>query len=186
MSIRKAYLVLYNLAACAGWAYVIALTFLNARAGASPAAFWASVGPALVLVQTSAALEIVHAALGLVPSGVGTTALQVRGPARACACVCASAARVHARAAHGGLAVVWGARVRWWCARGDGWLRAHCMTCTAPAPQDASRLIVLHGYTMVSKASQVRPLAAVAAVAARAWTVCWPAARACPKRTSRP
>ena len=104
---KEMYLVAYNALCCLGWAYVLALgvpslyaSFAAARAGgaaflaalqtagaalyrATPAtAGWSdeaspSLASALNLVQGAAALEVVHAAAGLVRSPVLVTMLQV-------------------------------------------------------------------------------------------------------------
>lgn len=95
--ILRVYLLAYNLASLAGWAYVLFRLFdhlstmsssftwaslfphhqehraLVARASTSYADF----GDVVRWVQTSAILEVVHVALGFVRSGLGTTASQV-------------------------------------------------------------------------------------------------------------
>jgi len=73
----KAYLAFYNLAACVGWAYMCYLVFGSLISGESAAEMWVKAGPVLKIVQTSAILEIAHAALKLVRSPVGPTFLQV-------------------------------------------------------------------------------------------------------------
>ena len=79
------YLAAYNLACMAGWAYVLwlgAREFVSARGGgAQPLSalrgVWRAVRSPLFVVQWAAVLEVAHAAVGIVPSPVFTTALQV-------------------------------------------------------------------------------------------------------------
>ena len=80
----EAYLVLYNSACMLGWLYVLVLAARSAwAAGAaklSPAALdgvWAAAAAPLEVVQWAMCLEVAHAALRIVPSPVGTTAMQV-------------------------------------------------------------------------------------------------------------
>ena len=73
-----AYLVLYNAACAVGWAYVLYLTLLHAASGPADArTLWAALALPLTAVQSAAALEVAHAALGLVSSPVLTVAIQV-------------------------------------------------------------------------------------------------------------
>jgi very-long-chain (3R)-3-hydroxyacyl-CoA dehydratase len=75
-SLAQLYLILYNAAAIAAWGYLdvlLASHFLAHGLSVSP---WAVVELPLKIAQTSAVLEIVHAALGLVRSNPATTALQ--------------------------------------------------------------------------------------------------------------
>jgi very-long-chain (3R)-3-hydroxyacyl-CoA dehydratase len=76
-SLRRQYLIAYNLAMLGGWA-LVALRLLRALTRGGPVAhelFSASRGPVRSLLLASC-LEIVHAALKLVRSPVGTTAVQ--------------------------------------------------------------------------------------------------------------
>ena len=73
----KPYLILYNAASAAGWAYVLFLAVTGLAAEKTPTEAWATFGEALTLVQSTMALEIVHALLGFVRSPVFVTALQV-------------------------------------------------------------------------------------------------------------
>mmetsp|Transcript_17654 Transcript_17654/g.32501 ORF Transcript_17654/g.32501 Transcript_17654/m.32501 type:complete len:737 (+) Transcript_17654:103-2313(+) len=71
------YLVLYNLASCAGWALVwwhVAQVVIN---GEEPARVWERAGIELQVVQSMAALEILHSMLRLVKSPLMTVFLQV-------------------------------------------------------------------------------------------------------------
>jgi very-long-chain (3R)-3-hydroxyacyl-CoA dehydratase len=87
MGLKDAYLVLYNSACCAGWAYVwyaACTTILDKVANQSPfgdasAQVYAHDDTATMLTyaQSAALLEILHAALGLVRSPVMVTAMQV-------------------------------------------------------------------------------------------------------------
>jgi len=67
MGLKTAYLVGYNVASMAGWAWLWALLYKHyAPQAGKPllemdhASLYGSVGPALDLVQTAAVLEIVH------------------------------------------------------------------------------------------------------------------------------
>eukprot|EP01102_Stenamoeba_stenopodia_P013163 TRINITY_DN422_c0_g1_i2.p1 TRINITY_DN422_c0_g1~~TRINITY_DN422_c0_g1_i2.p1 ORF type:complete len:736 (-),score=167.61 TRINITY_DN422_c0_g1_i2:147-2354(-) len=73
----KAYLFLYNILASAGWAYVLFLVIQSWQAGLSAAELWKKIEFPLQVVQTSAALEIVHSLVGLVRSPVVATLMQV-------------------------------------------------------------------------------------------------------------
>lgn len=74
----RGYLLLYNLSMTVGWSLVLArlAASLSAAPGAHAAAY-AAAAPALRVAQTGAALEVAHAACGLVRAPVATTALQV-------------------------------------------------------------------------------------------------------------
>lgn len=76
MSVKTAYLSLYNAASMAGWAYVLALSAQHFQAGGKPEGLYGAIEEPLKIVQTTAILEIAHAALGLVRSPVATTAIQ--------------------------------------------------------------------------------------------------------------
>ena len=67
MSVSKAYLLAYNAAQAAGWAYLLYLLspHLSQTLG-NGAKIYAKVEFVLKLFQTAAVLEIVHAAVGLV------------------------------------------------------------------------------------------------------------------------
>ena len=69
------YLILYNAAQTLGWSYI---AVAGARAySESPSKLYSAVEMPLQLFQTMAALEILHAMLGLVRSNVFVTAFQV-------------------------------------------------------------------------------------------------------------
>ncbi|CCG81038.1 Protein tyrosine phosphatase [Taphrina deformans PYCC 5710] len=72
----KKYLVLYNTCEAVLWAAVLARLFFVGRIAGYRAAH-DEVSTFLIWVQTSAALEVVHVALGLVPSPLLTTIMQV-------------------------------------------------------------------------------------------------------------
>jgi len=78
----KAWLLLYNLASAAGWAYIVYITATSFLNGLSPAQLWEEVGDALIWVQTAAVLEILHCLLRWVRSPLMTTVMQVGGCAR--------------------------------------------------------------------------------------------------------
>jgi len=73
----KAYLIFYNFASAAGWAYVLHLAIQCYLAGNTPTEAWAVFGQPLMIVQTTMAFEILHALFGLVRSPVFVTTLQV-------------------------------------------------------------------------------------------------------------
>lgn len=77
MSPVKAYLVVYNLASAAGWAYVLYICFVAYYAGNSATELWEKLNGPLTIVQTGALMEVVHALIGVVPSPVFTVAMQV-------------------------------------------------------------------------------------------------------------
>lgn len=74
----RGYLFAYNLSMTLGWSLVLyrLLAALSASPGAHAAAY-AAHQPYLRVAQTGAALEVLHAAVGLVRAPVATTALQV-------------------------------------------------------------------------------------------------------------
>jgi len=73
----KAWLIAYNLASAVGWGYVLLLSLTALKDGKSPAQAWAAIGTPLLVVQSTMAFEIVHAVVGMVPSPVFVTAMQV-------------------------------------------------------------------------------------------------------------
>ncbi len=73
----KAYLLLYNLASAAGWAFTFYKVAKSLAAGDSGAELWAKVGTTITIVQSAAALEIVHSMLRMVRSPLLPTFLQV-------------------------------------------------------------------------------------------------------------
>lgn len=73
----KAYLLGYNGALFAGWSYVLAQVALNYVNGGTPDTLYPLIQQALMVSQTAAALEILHALLKLVRSPVFTTFVQV-------------------------------------------------------------------------------------------------------------
>jgi len=88
MGLKEAYLIVYNGLCCVGWANVWALAVLSVVAGLSTEKLplgevlsnvYATEGLArmLVISQTAALMEILHAAVGLVRSPVMVTAMQV-------------------------------------------------------------------------------------------------------------
>jgi very-long-chain (3R)-3-hydroxyacyl-CoA dehydratase len=84
MSVIKAYLFFYNLISAVGWAYVLYLTsttiFYQHQAGKNweniATACWDTVSPTLKVVQSLAAMEIVHSGVGFVKSPLGSTVMQ--------------------------------------------------------------------------------------------------------------
>ena len=95
MKVTDLYLVLYNLLSCAGWAYLLNLTFASYfQLNLKPSAFWNQIGSkpfavgpvsfggygALHVIQSAAFLEVVHVAIGLVPSSLFANVMQVSWP----------------------------------------------------------------------------------------------------------
>ncbi|KAH6564989.1 hypothetical protein BASA50_001612 [Batrachochytrium salamandrivorans] len=77
-SLITAWLIAYNVASFAGWAYVLyQISISMVYSGGNYEASYASVGHLLSIVQLCALLEVVHAFVGAVKSPVGTTAMQV-------------------------------------------------------------------------------------------------------------
>lgn len=81
-ALTTGYLVLYNAASAAGWGYLIyQIAMYYAAQKPSPLEWhhdtlYDEIGDTLKIVQTSAILEVLHAAFGLVRSPVMTTAIQ--------------------------------------------------------------------------------------------------------------
>uniref|UniRef100_A0A6B2KYF3 very-long-chain (3R)-3-hydroxyacyl-CoA dehydratase n=1 Tax=Arcella intermedia TaxID=1963864 RepID=A0A6B2KYF3_9EUKA len=77
MSLKKLYLLGFNLVSASGWGYVLFNTASALASGATPDQLWSKFGSTLILVQSLALLEVVHAKIKLVPSPVLTTLIQV-------------------------------------------------------------------------------------------------------------
>jgi very-long-chain (3R)-3-hydroxyacyl-CoA dehydratase len=76
--IVRLYLIAYNLVSAAGWAAVWLLIVHHLATASSPiSTLYSRIQLPLKIVQTLAAVELLHAALGLVRSGLITTALQL-------------------------------------------------------------------------------------------------------------
>lgn len=73
----KAYLVLYNLASAAVWAFVLQSVVAAFLSETPPVDAWAQIATPLAVVQSTMVLEILHALLGLVRSPVAVTTMQV-------------------------------------------------------------------------------------------------------------
>ena len=71
------YLGAYNLVCAFGWAWVAVILVQSYQAGLSGSEYWAAVWPVISVVQSLAALEIVHSAMRLVRSPVFSTFIQV-------------------------------------------------------------------------------------------------------------
>ena len=76
-SLISSYLLLYNLTAAAGWAWLLLASVKNIAAGANFGLLWQETESMLKIVQTMACLEIIHSAVGFVKSPVFTTFMQV-------------------------------------------------------------------------------------------------------------
>lgn len=75
MPLKTRYLLLYNLVSLSAWTYLTARVLIHIDVASHGNALLADV----TALQTAAALEVVHAVLGLVRSSPATTALQVGG-----------------------------------------------------------------------------------------------------------
>ncbi len=75
--VATGYLVLYNLASCAGWAAVWWEVAQAVRSGSGAAGLWQRAALTLAVVQSLAALEVLHSVVRLVKSPVMTVVLQV-------------------------------------------------------------------------------------------------------------
>eukprot|EP01095_Lingulamoeba_sp_RSL-Kostka_P001130 TRINITY_DN115_c1_g1_i1.p1 TRINITY_DN115_c1_g1~~TRINITY_DN115_c1_g1_i1.p1 ORF type:complete len:240 (+),score=57.79 TRINITY_DN115_c1_g1_i1:77-796(+) len=72
------YLMLYNTAQCAGWAFILYHTNLNLLDENNTVAdLWNKVSLVLLIFQNAAVLEVVHSLVGFVPSHWFTTLLQI-------------------------------------------------------------------------------------------------------------
>lgn len=78
-SLKNLYLLGYNVACAAGWAYVLITCAQHIVSGKSeqPQALYDEVEQVLKIVQTAAIMEVLHALLGVVRSPWFTTLLQV-------------------------------------------------------------------------------------------------------------
>jgi len=74
--IVRSYLIAYNFAQAAGWAYIL-YAMVAHLAAAGSASYWSVVGPMLVIFQYAAMLEIAHPLLGMVRTSAFTTAMQI-------------------------------------------------------------------------------------------------------------
>jgi hypothetical protein len=92
MKVTEVYLVLYNLLSCAGWAYILSITLASYfQLNLKPSEFWNQIGTkpftigsvsfggygALHVIQSAAFLEVLHVAIGLVPSSIFSNVMQV-------------------------------------------------------------------------------------------------------------
>lgn len=75
-SLVRAYLVAYNVACIFGWGYMDYLIASHFWGGGSKDGLWSRVSLPLKILQTAAAVEVLHAAFGWVRSGVFTAFLQ--------------------------------------------------------------------------------------------------------------
>ncbi|KAI8048991.1 tyrosine phosphatase-like protein [Syncephalis plumigaleata] len=76
----QAYLIVYNVASCIAWGHVLQRAIVHLTTHGLVAGLptlYADIGDELRWVQTAAALEIIHSALGFVRSPLSTTMMQV-------------------------------------------------------------------------------------------------------------
>ena len=74
---KSLYLIVYNLLSAAGWAVVLAHVFEALYAQRTPAQLWDNVGETLTIVQTAAAMEMLHSLLGVTRTPFMSAFLQV-------------------------------------------------------------------------------------------------------------
>jgi len=74
---KRAYLLVYNAASAAAWAFCTLRAASLAVAGAGAGEVYPEIQRTLLAAQTAMLLEVAHSALGLVPSPVATVAVQV-------------------------------------------------------------------------------------------------------------
>lgn len=77
LNLQKLYFVLYNGVMCAGWSSILYKVAEHFHSGGSADGVYAKVALPLVVFQTGAVAEVIHAMTGLVRSPVATTFLQV-------------------------------------------------------------------------------------------------------------
>ena len=77
VSIGNLYLIAYNGGCMAGWGYALLLALMALATGGELTGTWAAMGISVQAAQWAMALEIVHAAVGLVRSPLLTTFMQV-------------------------------------------------------------------------------------------------------------
>ncbi|CAH3179259.1 unnamed protein product [Porites lobata] len=75
--IAKVYLVLYNVILTLGWSIILVLSVQHLVKKKSHIGLYSSVEKPLQVFQSAAILEVLHCAIGLVPSSVVLTAFQV-------------------------------------------------------------------------------------------------------------
>lgn len=92
----QAYLVLYNAAQTLGWAYALGLILQGVREGGMQRAY-SHAGETVCFLQMFSLLETVHAALGLVRSGVGPSFLHWSGRSHALLAVVSKFPELQAR-----------------------------------------------------------------------------------------
>lgn len=98
-SLVRAYLFLYNAAQAIGWAFALGLIVQGVREGGMQRAY-AHAGSTVCALQLAAILETLHAALGLVRSGVPASLLHWSGRSHALLAVVARFAELQARPLH--------------------------------------------------------------------------------------
>lgn len=73
----KAYLLLYNGLQTVGWTYLLAISAIHFLNRGTLDTFWYEIKWTVIIFQNAALLEVFHALIGLVPSGVFLTLMQV-------------------------------------------------------------------------------------------------------------
>ncbi|KAF9795150.1 hypothetical protein SFRURICE_004522 [Spodoptera frugiperda] len=76
-AIGKFYLIAYNAIQTLGWSYMLMISFVHFLDRGSLDTFWPVIKTTVVIFQNAAVLEVVHALIGLVPSGVAVVLPQV-------------------------------------------------------------------------------------------------------------
>ncbi|CAI5485291.1 unnamed protein product [Closterium sp. Naga37s-1] len=106
-SLTKSYLAAYNLAQAAGWAAALAAMMYSATTTASIAGAFHSAWPLVYVCQFASILETVHAATGLVRSGVVAPLVQWLGRSFVLFAVVGRTPALHTHAALFVLLAVW-------------------------------------------------------------------------------
>lgn len=75
--VGKLYLIAYNTVQTLGWSYLLWQTLIHFLNRGTLDTFWKEIKWTVVIFQNAAVLEVLHAAVGLVPSGVFITLAQV-------------------------------------------------------------------------------------------------------------
>lgn len=77
-AISKAYLLFYNILQAVGWSYIFIISCIHfSQNGFTPKGLFLAAELPLKIFQSAAVFEILHSAIGLVPSSTSITAIQV-------------------------------------------------------------------------------------------------------------
>mmetsp|Transcript_15676 Transcript_15676/g.43856 ORF Transcript_15676/g.43856 Transcript_15676/m.43856 type:complete len:218 (-) Transcript_15676:1027-1680(-) len=107
MSLATAYLVVYNIAQAGGWLSVLLLTALTIQRGGSAEDVYSATGFLVCCFQGLSLLETLHAATGLVRSGVAAALIQWVGRSHVLFAVLYAVPELHGSLAVTPLFTVW-------------------------------------------------------------------------------